>query len=68
MDAAVFVEEKSTDIRPFVVTGVVPDQINDAFILILSLNLGQQLHDIHTIHCDRRDKKRNKKNSRFSAR
>ncbi len=57
VDAAVFAREKSPDIRPFVVSGVVPDHVDDAFILIAGLNLGQQLHGTHAIHCDRRDEK-----------
>ena len=58
MDAAVFAREKSPDIRPFVVSGVVPDHVDDAFILIAGLNFGQQLHGTHAIHCDRRDERR----------
>jgi len=58
VDAAVFAREKSPDIRPFVVSGVVPDHVDDAFILIAGLNLGQQLHGTHAIHCDRRDERR----------
>ena len=58
VDAAVFVREKSSDIRRFVVSGVVPDHVDDAFILISGLNLGQQLHGTDAIHCDRRDERR----------
>ena len=58
VDAAVFAREKSPDIRPFVVSGVVPDHVDDAFILIAVLNLGQQWHGTHAIHCDRRDERR----------
>ncbi len=39
-----FAREKSPDIRPFVVSSVVPDHVDNAFILIAGLNLGQQLH------------------------
>ena len=53
VDAAVFARQKSPDIRPFVVSGVVPDHVDDAFILIAGLNFGQQLHGTHAIHCNR---------------
>ena len=66
VDAAVFAREKSPDIRPFVVSSVVPDQVDDAFILIAGLNLGEQLHGTHAIHCDRRNEGVSKV-SRFSA-
>ena len=49
MDAAIFVREKSPDIRPFVVGSVVPDHVDDAFILIVGLNFGLQLHATHVI-------------------
>lgn len=58
VDAAVFAREKSPDIRPFVVSGVVPDHLDDAFILIAVLNLGQQLHGTDATHCDRHDERR----------
>ena len=58
VEAAVFARQKSPDIRPFVVGGVVPDHMDDAFILIAGLNLGQQLHGTDAIHCDRRDERR----------
>ena len=58
MDAATFAREKSPDIRPFVVGGVVPGHVDDAFILIAGLNFGQQLHGTHAIHCERRDERR----------
>ena len=40
------------------VSGVVLDHVDDAFILIVALNLGQQLHGTHIIHCGRRDERR----------
>ena len=58
VDAAVFAREKSPDIQRFVVNGVVPDHVDDAFILIAALNLGQQLHGTHATHCDRHDERR----------
>ena len=58
VDAAVFAREKSPDIRPFVVSGVVPDHLDDAFILIAVLNRGQQLHGTDAIHCARRNERR----------
>ena len=58
MDAAVFVREQSPDIPPFVVSGVVPDHVDDAFILIAGFNFSQKLHSTHAIHCDWRDERR----------
>lgn len=60
VDAAVFALEKSPDIRPFAVSGVIPDHVDNAFILIAVLNLGQQLHGTDAIHCNRRDERRSK--------
>ena len=56
--AAVFALEKSPDNRPFAVSGVIPDHVDDAFILIAVLNLGQQLHGTDAIHCNRREERR----------
>ena len=39
-DAAVFAREKRPDIQPFVVSGIVPDHVDDAFVLNAFLNLG----------------------------
>ena len=47
MDAAIFAREKSPDTLPFVVGCVVPDHVDDAFILIVGFNFGQQLHGTH---------------------
>ena len=58
VDAAVFTRQKSPDIRPFVVGGVVPYHMDDAFILIAFLDFGQQLHGTHAVHCDRRYERR----------
>jgi hypothetical protein len=58
VDAAVFAREKSPDIRPFLVSSVVPDHVDDAFILIAGLNLGHQLYGTHVIHFDRCDERR----------
>ena len=60
VDAAVFALEKSPDIRPFAVSGVIPDHVDNGFILIAVLNLGQQLHGTDAIHCNRRDERRSK--------
>ena len=51
-------ERKALTSGPFVVNSVVPDHVNDAFIVIAGLNLGQQLHGTHAIHCARRDERR----------
>lgn len=54
VDAAVFARQEAPHIRPFVVGGVVPDHVDDAFILVACLDFGQQLHGTHAVHCDRR--------------
>ena len=43
VDAAVFARQKSPDIRPFVVSSVVPDDMNDALFGVAGLNLGKKL-------------------------
>ena len=43
MDAAVFARDKSPDIWPFVVGRVVPDDVDQSFVRVARLNLGELL-------------------------
>ena len=43
MDAAIWSGEESPDIRPFVIGGIVPDDMNDALVGIAGFNLGKKL-------------------------
>ena len=56
VDAAVFARQKSPDIRPFVVGGIVPDHMNDALVGVALFDLGEQLDGADPINCRRLDK------------
>ena len=49
MDTASCPSEEGSDIGTFVVGSVVPDHVDDEFILIVGLNFGLQLHATHVI-------------------
>ena len=58
MDTAGCPCKKSPDIGPFMVGGVVPDDMNDALIGVVRFNLGQKLHRTDPIDAQRLNKGR----------
>ena len=50
MDTTLWAGEERPDIRAFVVCGVVPNHIDEAFVRIARLDLGKKLHGADAIH------------------
>ena len=56
VDTAGWSCQKSPDIRPFVVGGIVPNHMNDALVGVALFDLGEQLDGADPINCRRFDK------------
>ena len=49
MNVTVFVRQERSDIRVFVVWGIVPNDVNDTFVGVSGLDLGEKLNRADTI-------------------
>ena len=49
MNATVFARQERSDIRAFVVWGIVPNDVNDTFVRVASLDFGEKLNGADTI-------------------
>ncbi len=49
MNATVFARQERSDIRAFVVSGIVPNDVNDTFVRVSRLDLGENLNRANPI-------------------
>ena len=50
MNATVFARQERSDIGAFVVWGIVPNDVNDTFVRVSSLDFGEKLNGADTIN------------------